>query len=205
MKLLKVMGYALLMYSSLLQAEPVDKNFPGPYLAGGVQFGQSYEAGADVSPGTAISYGLDLGYVIKRDTWDRVEFGLELGSASMTYKTKGALTTKVELEGMSHVMLKLGYGYSIGDNVFANLRLGAGLASCDYTATIASLSASSKSIAVFRLIAWDIVYPLSDSMDFLLGANMRMYNTSVDEILGVPVDSFQTNFLSFVGQVRLRL
>ncbi|MCX6127829.1 MAG: hypothetical protein NTX25_02045 [Proteobacteria bacterium] len=126
---------ALLIWlgSSLAMAdEPVDKNFGGPYAGGQMVLGQGFKVGKG-SPGPAYLLGFDLGYGMKRDTWNRIELGLELdtGKASFTDALpEGDL--KVDLDIDLVMMVKAGYGYSLGSNAFGVFRAGAGIVQASY-------------------------------------------------------------------------
>ena len=204
MKLIYSLIASLVLCSVPLLAEPVDMNFGGPFLSGGLLVGQSDVAGGDVTPGQSFGLGGELGFVAKRDTWNRLEFGLDLASTALSFKSKSGPSVETDLN-MKQALLKVGYGYSLGQNVFALVRGGAGLAFGDYEVSDSGSSVSSDASAVVSMLGADIVYPVSEHMEFVLGAQMRILNTSVDDIAGQSVDSFQVNQLLVLAQTRLKI
>lgn len=176
--------------------EPTDRNFGGPYVGGQMVLGQSFKAGSG-SPGSAYLIGADVGYGIKRDTWNRIELGAEIdtGKASFTEDTAfGDL--KVDLDLDLVMMVKAGYGYSLGDAAFGTFRIGVGVAQ----ATAKAEGESDSTSGIAAMIAWDAYFPVSQSADFLFGASYRTFNFKFDQ-----ADAIQLSFPGLYAGVRVRL
>ncbi|HYX39870.1 MAG: porin family protein [Pseudobdellovibrionaceae bacterium] len=202
MRLIQVFAVmSLWLCMSQARAEdPVDRNFPGPYVGGQLTLGQAFKAGSG-SPGTAYLLGADLGYGIKRDTWNRIELGLELatGKAAFTEKTNLG-DVKVDLDLDLVMMLKAGYGYSLGDAAFGTFRIGAGIAQASYEGKLGGFVATDNTSGVAAMIGWDAFFPASPTMDFLFGASYRIFNFKFE-----GQDSFQMSFPGLYAGARVRL
>ncbi|SMF55301.1 outer membrane beta-barrel protein [Pseudobacteriovorax antillogorgiicola] len=183
-------------------SEPVDKNFPGPYVGAGFMFGQASKADGDSSAGAAFGLGLDVGYIIKRDTWNRIELGVELGTANLSFESDN---TDFDVEAMPQVLFKAGYGYSLGDHVFGIFRAGVGMASGELEASVNGRTLSTDATAMIGMIGWDVVYPANERLDFVAGLNLRTYAVNPDSATGIDSESFQLNVPAIYGQVRYRL
>ena len=119
----------LLSSTSFSQIEPVDKNDAGLYIGGSVRGGQAYRPGGDGSAGGAFGGGAEFGYVMPRDTWDRVEVGVELSLAEYNFDIEDSRAVKIN--NSPQVLVKFGYGYSLGAHTFGIFRVGAGVARAD--------------------------------------------------------------------------
>lgn len=185
-------------------ADPVDKNFGGGFVGGQVVLGQAIKVG-DSSPGSAYMVGLDAGYVMKRDTWNRIELGLEIDTGKASYKDKD-FDTDVDLDLDLVTMIKAGYGYSLGDHAFGVFRLGVGIAQASFdgkTDSGVSVDGGSSS-GVASMLAWDVVTPASDTVDFNFGVSFRMINFNFKDMPG-DTGSFQLNIPAIYAGARVRL
>lgn len=196
---------ALMMTSPLFaQDEPVDKNFGGPYAGGQLLFGQSLKVG-DSSPGPAWLISGDLGYGIKRDTWNRLELGVEVGTGGASFKDKnnGGIEVDVDLDLV--LMLKGGYGYSLGQKTFGFFRLGAGIAKSTYDGRLnGGKIDGGSSTGLATMIGWDAVYMADEKLDLIGGASFRFFNYNFKDLPG-DTGSFQMNVPSLYAGVRFRL
>ncbi len=174
------------------QSEPVDKNTGGPYVGGLFAIGQSTSSDSS-SPGPAWLLGVDVGLGVKRDAWNRVEFGLELDKGSLSYELKDQ-KVDVDLDLDMMALLKVGYGYSLGDHVFGVFRAGIGVAQLGYK------GASDTGVAY--LVGWDAVFPASERLDMSVGFNLRSVQAKFSELAD---SSSQINVptLSLGARVRL--
>lgn len=195
-----VMSLWLCMGQALAVDEPVDKNFGGPFVGGHLNLGQSFKAGSG-SPGTAYLLGADVGYGIKRDTWNRIEVGAEFstGKASFTEKT-GAGDIDVDLDLDLVMMLKAGYGYSLGAAAFGTFRLGVGIAQASADFKDAGVNVTDDASGVAAMIGWDAFFPASPTMDFLFGASYRIFNFKFE-----GADSFQVSMPGVYAGARVRM
>lgn len=185
-------------------SDPVDKNFGGGFVGGQLVLGQAIKVG-DSSPGVAYMLGLDAGYVMRRDTWNRIELGLEIDSGKASYKDKD-FDTDVDIDLNLVTMVKAGYGYSLGDHAFGVLRLGVGIAQASFdgkTDSGVKVDGGSSS-GVASMIAWDVVAPASDTVDFNFGISWRMLNFNFKDMPG-DSGSFQLNIPAIYAGARVRL
>lgn len=187
---------------SYAQSEPVDKNFPGPFVGVGFDLGQAQAAGKDSNPDAALQLGAEFGYVMKKDTWNRVELGASIGYANLNMKIDG---NKVKVTQIPQLLLKAGYGYSLGNNVFGVFRLGAGVGLGEYETTVSSVTTEGDASAFIAMLGWDVVYPASESTELVFGANFKSYSVNVDDINGQSVESVQVNVPGLMAQVRFRI
>lgn len=195
-----VMSLWLFMGQALAVYEPEDKNFGGPYVGGQLNLGQSFKAGSG-SPGVAYLLGADVGYGIKRDTWNRIEIGAELstGKAAFTDKSPaGDVDVILDLDLV--MMLKAGYGYSLGGSAFSTFRLGVGIAQASGDFKVRGLTTTDMTSGVAGMLGWDAFYPASPSLDFLAGASYRIFNFKFDD-----ADSFQVSMPGIYVGARYRL
>ena len=188
-----------LLWGGAAMAEPVDKNHSGLFLGGGGHFGQSFVAGGDADPGASFTLLGELGYIVKRDTWNRLEISGELGLGSHSFKADGA--PKITIEDYTHTLAKFGYGYSLGDNIFGIFRVGAGMGFGTYQLGNFSTDVSS----VIGLIGYDIVMPAGDHVDFIFGADWRSHNISPDGNDTIDGDSFQMNTTTIYAKARIKV
>ena len=191
-----VMSLWLCMGQAWAVDEPVDKNFGGPYVGGLLNLGQSFKAGSG-SPGTAYLLGADVGYGIKRDTWNRIELGAEFSTGKASYSDKSAgVEYDVDLDLDLVMMLKAGYGYSLGGAAFGTFRLGVGIAQA--SAEIAGATDDASGVAA--MFAWDAFFPASQTMDFLFGASYRTFNFKFE-----GADSIQVSMPGIYAGARVRM
>ncbi|MFW7379374.1 MAG: hypothetical protein ACOH5I_11240 [Oligoflexus sp.] len=181
--------------------EPVDRNFPGPTIGLNLNFGQAQKAGGSSSPGAYWNVAGELGYVVKRDTWKRIELGLELGTGGLEFRDKNQFgSSNVDIDLKSYAMFKAGYGYSLGGQAFGVWRLGAGMAFADAEAGSGLLRGSDEGSAITALLGWDAVFPASDVLHLIFGFNFRYFNFKWDNF-----DSFQVNVPAIYASARLQL
>lgn len=204
MRLIKVCTVLslLLVMGQARAADPVDKNFGGPYAGAQFVLGQGQKVGNSAS-GPAYLIGADVGYGIKRDTWNRIEIGLELdkGKASFTDKTTAG-DIKVNMDLDSVIMIKAGYGYSLGDSAFGVFRIGAGIVEASYDGKIGGNKFDGgTSSGVATMIGWDTIFPASPTLDFVFGASFRFFNFTFDDL---PDGNLQLNFPGLYAGARVR-
>ncbi len=191
-----VMSLWLCMGQALAVVEPVDKNFGGPFVGGHLNLGQSFKAGSG-SPGTAYLLGGEVGYGIKRDTWNRIELGAEFSTGQAAFSDKASgVEYDVDLDLDLVMMLKAGYGYSLGDAAFGTFRLGVGIAQA--SAEIGNTTDDASGVAA--MIGWDAFFPASETMDFVFGASYRIFNFKFED-----ADSFQVSMPGVYAGARVRM
>ncbi len=189
--------------------DPVDRNQPGPFVAVQAQFGLADQVSGSGS-GPAWGLAVDFGYVMKRDTWNRLELGLGLETGGMDFQSNDA---DVTMTYMPLVALKAGYGYSLGDHVFGNWRFAVGMASTTIEQSPDTLNAASFDTdgqAIVSSLGWDVVLsPDEGDSELVFGAQFRIYNVNPDRVRVadtlVDPNPFQVNVPSVYASYRMRL
>ncbi|MBF0440795.1 MAG: hypothetical protein HQK54_02710 [Oligoflexales bacterium] len=177
-------------------SEPVDTNYSGAFINGGINFGQVYSAG-DSYPGIGVLFTFEPGYTSAQNPWNRLETSLEFGMGQITYKRKGN-DAMVELPINLSALAKFGYGYSIGNHSFGVLRAGAGPIFAGYKEKLEGVPAKTKTLTGFgALLGIDAVVPMSDELDFIGGFYIKYMTFS-----GSNIDSFQLNVPMFNTGIR---
>ncbi|MBC7661480.1 MAG: hypothetical protein H7249_17425 [Chitinophagaceae bacterium] len=207
MKIYVVLASVLLFSPVIAQAQtddPVDKNVGGPYVGGQFVVGQGVKVG-DSSPGVAYLIGADVGYVVKRDTWNRIELGLELSTGKASYKDKD-FKEDVDLNLNLVTMVKAGYGYSLGGHSFGVFRAGVGIAQASYDgkSDLGPKVNGGSSTGVATLLAWDAVIPASDALDFTFGVSWRTVNFNFKDLPNNQ-GSYQLNIPAVYAGARVKL
>ena len=184
--------------------DPVDRNNAGPFAGLGLNLGQAHGVGAD-SNGLAYLLSADIGYVMKRDTWNRIELGLELSTGKAEFGTEiNGIDLDYDVDITLAAMLKAGYGYSMGDHAFGIFRAGFGIANAEAEAKAGGTSFDfGDASGTVAMVGYDVVFPASDTLDFLVGANYRILNLNFDDIQGQSGD-LQINIPAIAGAARIR-
>ncbi len=181
--------------------DPVDRNVGGGYAGLALNLGQAHGVGSDDN-GTAYLMGADIGYVMPRDTWNRIEFGLELSTGKAEFGDSGS---DAELDFGLIAMGKVGYGYSLGGHSFGMFRLGFGIANGDAEVKQNGLTSDAGDFdGTVAMVGYDVVFPANDNLDFLVGVNYRIYNVSFDDAPAGSNDDTQINITSVNAAARFR-
>ncbi len=195
----RVVLASLLLLSPLAakaqSTDPVDRNNAGAYAGLGLNIGQGHGVGFEDN-GTAYLMSADIGYVMKRDTWNRIEIGLELGSGKVEFGEGNVdVTTDLGLVAL----MKAGYGYSLGDHAFGIFRAGFGIANGE--TEVKNIGSASEDVdGTVAMLGYDVVFPASETLDFTVGANYRIYSLDGDN----QVEKFQVNVPSLSAAARIR-
>lgn len=184
-------------------SDPVDKNTSGLYAGAQLLYGQARKVG-ESSPGSVYLIAADLGYGLAKDTWNRIELGVELGTGKASFKDKN-YDIDVDLDLDVSAMLKAGYGYSLGEHVFGFFRAGFGIVEASYSGNLANNAKVSGGNAsgTTAMLAWDAVVPANDAIDFLFGVNYRILNLNFEEAPG-DVGDLQVNIPAVTAGMRAR-
>lgn len=168
------------------QRDPVDRNYSGALLGGGLYFGQGTPVGGGSSGMAWFTY-LEVGFGRAADTWNRFEGALELSTGSVKFSPeRNGIKTKNTYDVTMQFLAKGGYGYSLGDHVFGMFRLGAGVASGEVKADGFDVSVDASSFV--GQLGWDVVVPMADRLYLDGGLNWRFMTVNPDR-----GDDFQVN------------
>lgn len=200
MRFISVFILALLADSAYSQVEPVDKNDSGLYIGGQVRGGQSYRPGGGGSAGAAFGGGFEVGYVMPRDTWNRVEVGAEFLLTEYNFSVDDRFLDEVDIKVSKSpsFLVKFGYGYSLGQHTFGVFRVGAGLARAD----VELGDLTSEATGIQGMLGYDFVLPAADIFDFVTGVDFRAQQYDIDDINGRPVDDLNVSVLSLYAAAR---
>lgn len=178
---------------------PYDSNFSGAFVGAAFSFGQSRATNGS-NPGASSLYGLELGYIAAKQSWNRIEASLEVGSGMANFKDTDS-DTNVDLAINYYVLPKFGYAYAIGDKVFGVVRAGAGMSVATYPAKAIATSTSSETLNGFTfLLGYDVVFPVDEVIELSAGLEIRTTSFTGDD-----VESFQLNVPAMHVGARVRL
>lgn len=149
-------------------------NQNGPFLGAGLSLGQARTTEADSSPSVATFYRIEPGYQIGTNSWNRIEISADILTGSLGFRqSHGNLSGKHQLNLDIGFLAKFGYGYSLGNKMFAVAKFGAGALTGNLTATANSQTVKSDSITgTALLLGWNMVVPISTSLDFNGGLSL---------------------------------
>ena len=163
----------------------------GMYIGAGMGFGQSYVTKGDSSPGLAIDIDLEPGFTFQTGSWSRVEASAEFYTVHFGYRLTSSSKTRVSVSGFG-LMPKFGYGYSLGDGLYAVWGIGVGPAFANFSAS-AEGDVSAKSSGTVGLSARgfaEVVAPASDAIDLIAGVKYTHYEIDPGEVkISTPVGS----------------
>lgn len=163
---------------ALSQRDPVDRNYSGALLGGGLYFGQASAVGAGSSGMAWFVYG-DIGFGRAADTWNRYEGALELSMGKVKFSPEfNGQKVKYTYDVDIQFLAKGGYGYSLGDHVFGMFRVGAGIASGELEADGFNSQVDASSFV--GQLGWDVVVPMADKLYLDGGLNWRFMTVDPD-------------------------
>jgi hypothetical protein len=155
----------------------VVENTYGGFTLGVVgDFGPVYDADPNSSSGMGFGFGFEPGYIIQTDSWSRIELGAEIAYRSFDWKH--AKDTSTTITPMS-VTPRIGWGQSMGGNIFGLLRFGFGFANAQ---------ASFKEAGITSKTDEKLGFVLTGGYDMSYGAGMAQF------FGGLGVNHFRWNF-----------
>lgn len=168
------------LMSGAAAADPVDRNHSGFGTTLQLGFGQAFKA-EDGSPGLGWLVGIEPHYGFAMGTWHRLETGLELGTGYLSFK-RAAPGGKVTMPIGFYGLVKAGYGYWIGENVFGVLRAAVGPAAVQYREKL-PLGGDIKENAagVIWRVGYDIELPVTETFKMVGGAHYQGMNVNGDK------------------------
>lgn len=167
-----------------LQGETANPaNASGVFLGAGISVGQATPTEAG-SPNLASFAHFTPGYQVGKGSWGRIEFGadffagqLRLRHADNTSDTGGLVQVPIRYG----LMPQFGYGYSLGDKMFGVLRVGVGLGQ----ASLELGGLKDRALTgLAGMLGWDLIAPVSDSLDFTAGIAWTHWQFDVGELSG---------------------
>jgi hypothetical protein len=142
-------------------------------------FGPVYDAEPTSSSGMGFGFGLEPGFIIQSETWTRLEVGAEIAYHSFSWKSsKSVDSTIAPVSFVPH----LGFGHSLGNNLFGIVRFGFGMATGQVKSKSSGVSSSTDSKMGFVLSgAYDVTYG-ADTTQFFGGLGATHYKYSFSEV-----------------------
>ncbi len=154
----------------------------GMFIGGGLIFGQSRSTSDDVSPGTAVFFGIEPGYQARRSGFGRLEFSGQLLSGQATVRPEGGDATKVQV-GFG-LIFKAGIGHSLGDKLYGVTRVGLGpvMSKLEAHPDSGGTYKSDTATGLAGYIGWTAVAPISASLDFTGGVSWTHLQLGIDKV-----------------------
>jgi hypothetical protein len=154
-------------------------NHSGPgglFVGAGLGFGQSYLTKGETSPGLAIDFSVEPGFVFKTGSWSRVEASAEVFFGRIGYRENSGSKLKGSLSTFG-LLPKFGYGYSLGDGLSMVWGIGVGPALTKYEASGGGtkVESTSSAVGIAARLFGNVVVPMSDSMDVTAGLKFTHY------------------------------
>lgn len=142
-------------------------------------FGPVFDAEPESSSGMGFGFAVEPGYVIQSESWSRIEFGVEAGYHSFSWKS--GKNTNAELTPMS-IVPRVGLGHSLGDNLFGIVRFGFGFATGQASFKSAGVTGKTDDKMGFVLSGgYDVTYGVGTA-SFFGGLGATHYKYTFSEI-----------------------
>jgi hypothetical protein len=169
-------------------------------------FGPVYDAEPTSSSGMGFGAGIEPGFIIQSETWTRLEIGAEISYHSLSWKSgKSTESTLAPMSFVPHV----GFGSSLGDNLFGIMRFGFGMATGQVKSKTSGVASESDSKMGFVLSgAYDVTYG-GETTQFFGGIGATHYKYSFSEVTSegksVSVDApLNLNHVNLHAGLRLK-
>lgn len=165
-------------------------NDSGVFLGGKVLFGQGRSTEDGSTGGMAYFLGVEPGYQASRGSWGRFEVSADLFTGLINFRNPNstaekAMPGKITAQLPFGLMIKGGYGYSLGGDVFGVLKLGAGpvLGKVKLEAPDSHGTFTSDSISGLAWqIGWELVAPINKTVDFTGGLSWTQVQLDVTKL-----------------------
>jgi hypothetical protein len=163
-------------------------NDSGLYLGAGLAVGQGRTTEGGATPGLAFLGHVEPGYQVNRGEFGRLEFGVDLFAGTLSYrmpddhpKVQGKVTQPVPFG----LLLKAGYGYSLGGPMYGILNAGVGPVVTKYQVTDTPSGITGDSGQVSGLaweVGWRLVAPMAGPLDFTFGIDWMQIQADVGKL-----------------------
>ena len=128
-------------------------------------FGPVYNTASDAKSGIGVGFGVEPGFVIQNDMWNKIELGLLVGVQSLSWKNDSYTSTMTPLV----VMPRVGLGHGLGGNLMGVARLGFGMGMTGATSKDVDKKFDFESpTGLLASFDYDVVYG-GDTMQFFGG------------------------------------
>jgi len=154
-------------------------NDSGAFIGGGLSFGSARTTEDGVSPGVAMLFSFEPGYQVNRGSWNRLEFSGQIFAGKTEFG-------KNDINVGLGILAKLGYGYSLGDKLMGIFRVGAGpvMATFKSREDAESVESDGTLMGLGLQGAWQLVFPMNDSLDLVGGLAWNHMQFNVDDVKG---------------------
>jgi hypothetical protein len=133
------------------------------YFGGYMGLGQAYSTESDDSPGLTYLVGLDPGYAMTLGSWSRMEVGADVFFGKASFRLPADEGGKVDLPIGFGLLAKLGYGYSMGNNLFGVWKFGVGPVQAKYADE--NVKSKDAMTGIAGQLEFGLLMPISDKLD----------------------------------------
>jgi hypothetical protein len=156
------------------------ENTYGGFTLGVVgDFGPIYDAEPKSKSGMGFGFGVEPGYLIQSESWSRIELGVEVAYRSFNWKASPEV--KASMTPISFTP-RVGFGHSLGDNLFGVFRFGFGMAQGQFTGKSGGKTSKTDEKLGFVLTGgYDATYG-ADTTQFFGGLGVTHLQWSFSEI-----------------------
>lgn len=160
--------------------EVIVSNAKGGFTLGVLgDFGPLYDASPNSRSGMGFGIGLEPGYVVQGDSWDRLDFSAKIGLGNFSWTDANNATSKIS--PVSFVP-RFGFGHAIGNDLFGTLKFGFGFAVGAIDSERGSTTSSSPTSTGFVYSAdYDLGFG-SGGAQFVGGLGVSHYTWTFSEI-----------------------
>ena len=155
----------------------------GVFIEPAAGFGQSYSTEGG-SPNLSYNLGCEVGYLAQTTSWRRLEAGGEFFMGRVAYQLSSDNKDKVNMVIPTGILAKLGYGYSLGTNLYGVWKLGVGPVMADYKTEGSQydVEAKDKMWGFAGQIALLLVMPMTDSLFITTGIKWTYYSFDLSDV-----------------------
>jgi len=164
--------------------KPVDpdivepKRHSGAFVGLGAAFGQARSTDGG-SGDVSFRVGIEPGFQMGTGSWSRLEVGAELYSGRIGFRAgTGDESYKAKMPIGLGLMPKIGYGYSLGSDLYAVWKLGVGPVMAKFSGDRtdgAELEADDTLWGIAGQIGAQLAFPATDMLAFMIGLDLTHY------------------------------
>ncbi len=167
----------------LAELSAAKDNASGLYATGALMFGEAQAAGKSRSGAAYLASG-EIGYIMPRGSWDRLEASVEFMSGVLNFKSDDASKADQTTQVGGALLAKFGQGYSLGDKVKAVWKVGIGPMLAKYQTRADGVTAKSTSLinGLVGQIGLDVLMPAGSWFDFVGGFKLNHFQYDVDTV-----------------------
>lgn len=164
-----------------ISSNPVNES--GLFLGAGVGFGQGRSSEDGSTPGLAVFGHVEPGFQFNRGDWGRLEVSADVFAGSSVFRTADDNLGKVTSTVPFGVMVKGGYGYSLGQHATGLLEVGVGPTMAKIKVERPDFTAETSAISgLAYMIGYKVVLPLNSFLDGTIGISWTQMQFDVSNL-----------------------